>query len=289
MGGSSSRPSGSVTTVASNEPSDFIRPYLREGLDTAQDLFGTPRTMYEGSTVVPFAPQTEAGLTAIQERAEAGSPLVTGAQDLTAATMSGDFLSPDSNPYLASAMDAATRPMREAFTEDVMPQIGSAFSSAGRYGSGMQARAQNRAAEDYLTSLGDIGAQMAYTNYAAERDRQIDASTAAPGMAQLDYLDPSRLIDVGAAREGMAGAELQEDIDRFNFAQDEPRIRLSEYMPLVTGGQYTSQSTTQPIFSDPAATYLGYGATGAGILGNLFGASRGGTSAISGLRGLLGF
>tara|TARA_R100000700_G_C3151379_1_gene129939 strand:- start:116 stop:985 length:870 start_codon:yes stop_codon:yes gene_type:complete len=289
MGGSSSKPSGTVTTVASNEPSNFIRPYLTEGLDTAQDLFGTPRTMYEGSTVVPFAPQTEAALTAIQQRAEAGSPLVTGAQDLTAATMAGDYLSPDSNPYLASAMDAATRPMREAFQEDVMPSIGSAFSSAGRYGSGMQARAQNRAAEDYLQSLGDIGSKMAYTNYAAERDRQIDAGMAAPGMAQLDYLDPSKLIDVGAAYEGMAGAQLQEDIDRFNFMQDEPRQRLGEYMPLVTGGQYTSQSTTEPIFSDPAATYLGYGATGAGILTDLFGASKGGTSAISGLRGLLGF
>ena len=289
MGGSSSKPSGSVTTVASNEPSDFIKPYLTEGLDTAQDLFGTPRTMYEGSTVVPFSGATEAGLTAIQDRAEAGSPLVTGAQDLTAATMAGDYLSPDSNPYLASAMDAATRPMRQAFTQDVMPGIDAAFSSAGRYGSGLQANQQARAAEDYLTSLGDIGSKMAYTNYAAERDRQIDAGAAAPGMAQLDYLDPSKLIDVGAAYEGMAGAELQEDIDRFNFGQDEERMRLGEYMPLVTGGQYPSQSTTQPIFSDPAATYLGYGATGAGILGDLFGSSRGGTSAISGLRGLLPF
>ena len=186
-------------------------------------------------------------------------------------------------------MDAATRPMREAFTQDVMPGIDAAFSSAGRYGSGLQGNQQARAAEDYLTSLGDIGSKMAYTNYAAERDRQIDAGAAAPGMAQLDYLDPSKLIDIGAAREGMAGAELQEDIDRFNFGQDEERMRLGEYMPLVTGGQYTNQSTTQPIFSDPAATYLGYGATGAGILGDLFGASRGGTSAISGLRGLLPF
>ena len=281
MGGSSSKPSGSVTTIASNEPSDFIKPYLTEGLDTAKDLFGTPRTMYEGSTVVPFSPQTEAGLTAIQTRAEEGSPLVTGAQDLTASTMAGDYLSPDSNPYLASAMDAATRPMREAFTQDVMPGIDAAFSSAGRYGSGLQANQQARAAEDYLTSLGDIGSKMAYTNYATERDRQIAAGAAAPGMAQLDYLDPSKLIDVGAAREGMAG--LQEDIDRFNFGQDELRDRLLEYMPLVTGGQYTSQSTTQPIFSDPAATYLGYGATGAGILGDLFGASSGGTSGAEGL------
>ena len=89
MGSSSSRPSGSVTTVQSNEPSAFIKPYLTEGLDTAQDLFGTPRTMYEGSTVVPFSGQTEAGLTAIQNRAEAGSPLVTAAQNLTASTMAG--------------------------------------------------------------------------------------------------------------------------------------------------------------------------------------------------------
>jgi hypothetical protein len=287
MGSSSSRPSGVSRTVVSNNPPAFQQPYIERGFEAAQTQFETPRTFYEGSTVVPFSTQTQAGLDAMQTRAETGSPLVTAAQDLTAATMRGDYLSPDSNPYLKSAMDAATRPMTEAFTQDVMPVIDAAFSSGGRYGSGLQANQQARAAEGYLQSLGDVGSRMAYSNYADERGRQVDASTAAPAMAELDYLDPSRLIDIGGAYEGMAERELQEDIDRHRFAEDEARIRLGEYLPAVTGGQWATSSKDQPIYSDDTSRYLGYGAAGAGILGNLFGG--GSRSAFSGLSGLLGF
>jgi len=281
MGGSSSRPSGVSRTVVSNNPPAFQQPYIERGFKEAETQFDTPRTFYEGSTVVPFSTQTQAGLDAMQTRAETGSPLVTAAQDLTAATMRGDYLSPDSNPYLKSAMDAATRPMTEAFTQDVMPGINAAFSSAGRYGSGLQANQQARASEDYLQALGDVGSRMAYSNYADERGRQVAAGAAAPGMAELDYLDPSRLIDIGGAYEGMAERELQEDIDRHRFAEDEARIRLGEYLPAVTGGQWSTSSTDQPIYSDDVSRYLGYGAAGAGILGSLFGG--GGDSAYQGL------
>ena len=287
MGGSSSKPSGVSRTVVSNDPPAFQQPYIERGFEEAETQFGTPRTFYEGSTVVPFSDPTQAGLTAMETRATAGSPLVTAAQDLTASTMDGDYLSPDSNPYLKSAMDAATRPMKEAFTQDVIPGISSAFSSGGRYGSGLQGNMQARAAEDYLTGLGDVGAKMAYSNYADELARQAAAGTAAPGMAELDYLDPSRLVDIGGAYEGMAARELQEDIDRHRFAEDEERIRLSEYLPAVTGGQWSTSSTDQPIYSDDTSRFLGYGASGAGILNSLFGGSgSGGGSAWSGMKGL---
>lgn len=287
MGSSNTRPSGVSRSVISNNPPAFQQPYIEAGLEGAKDLYETPRTFYEGSTVVPWSPQTQAGIDAMQTRAETGSPLVTAAQDLTASTMAGDYLSPDSNPYLKSAMDAATRPMKEAFTQDVMPVISSAFSSGGRYGSGLQGNMQARAAEDYLTGLGDVGSKMAYSNYADERARQVAAGLAAPGMAELDYLDPSRLVDIGGAYEGMAARELQEDIDRHRFAEDEERTRLGEYLPAVTGGQWSTQSTEQPIYSDDTSRYLGYGASGANILSSLFGGGgSGGGSAWSGLKGL---
>tara|TARA_Y100001963_G_scaffold17154_1_gene21126 strand:+ start:167 stop:1024 length:858 start_codon:yes stop_codon:yes gene_type:complete len=281
MGSSSSKPSGASRTVVSNNPPAFQQPYIERGLQEAETLFDTPRTFYEGSTVVPFNPNTQAGLDAMKARATAGSPLVTAAQTLTKNTMAGDYLSPDTNPYLKSAMDAATRPMTEAFTQDVMPSIDAAFSGGGRYGSGLQANQQARAAEDYLQALGDAGSKMAYSNYADERGRQMTAAAAAPAMAELDYLDPSRLIDIGAAYEGMAERELREDIDRHRFAEDEARIRLGEYLPAVTGGQWSTSSTDQPIYSDDTSRYLGYGAAGAGIAGSLFGG--GGNSAYQGL------
>ena len=276
------------TSVVSNNPPAFQQPFIEFGLEEARKYYDEPRTFYEGSTVVPFNPLTEEAMTGITDRARAGSDLVTDAQTQIKKTMAGDYLDPATNPYLTSAMDAATRPMREAFTQDTMPAINAAFSSAGRYGSGLQGNMQARAAEDYLQSLGDVGSRMSYSNYADERDRQAAATTAAPAMAELDYLDFERLGQVGAAEEEMAARELQEDIDRYNFEQEEGRIRLGEYLPQVTGGQYSTQTTAQPLYSDDTARLLGYGLTGANILSSLFGSGSGGSSAFSGIKGLLG-
>lgn len=284
--GGRDEPTRTQTSVISQDPPAFQKPYLEFGYEQAQNLYDTPRSYYTGSTVVPFSGQTQEAMTGIENRARAGSPLVTAAQNLTASTLAGDYLNPASNPYLTSAMDAATRPMREAFTQDIMPGIDAAFSGAGRYGSGMQARTQERAAEDYLQSLGDVGSRMAYSNFADERARQAAAGVQAPMMAELDYLGLERLGGIGAAQEGMAARQLQEDIDRYNFAQEEQRQRLAEYLPSVSGGGYSTQTSVAPLYEDDVTKYLGYGATGAGILGDLFGSSKGGTSAYQGLRSI---
>ena len=287
MGSSSSPPTTIQRTVSNIEPTELQRPYIETGYETAQQLFETPRSFYEGSTVVPFADQTVSAMDMIQNRAMAGSPLVTAAQNLTADTMAGNYLTPDSNPYLQSAMDAATRPMREAFVQDTIPAINTAFSKAGRYGSGAQANLQARAAEDFAQALGDVGSRLAYSNYGDERGRQVAASTAAPAMAELDYSDAARLAGVGAQVEDMAARQLQEDVDRQRFAQEEERMRLAEFMPIIQGGSYSTRTADQPVYQgDDVARYLGYGTAGAGIASSLFGSSAPGTSAVAGLRNL---
>jgi hypothetical protein len=109
----------------------------------------------------------------------------------------------------------------------------------------------------------------------------------APAMAELDYGDLQRLGAVGGAREKLAEAELQEDISRYAYQQDAPRQAVREFMATIGGGQYGgSQTTAQPLYSDPFATGLGYAGTAAGIASSLFGGPKG-ESAWSGLKGLL--
>ena len=263
--------------VSNKEPQSSQQPYILAAYDKAQELFGSPRQYaggYEGSTVVPRSEETIAALQGIKDRAIAGSNLVTAAQDLTKGTLAGDYMDPSKNAYLTSAMDAATRPMRESFTQDVLPGVDAAFSSGGRYGSGLQANQQARLTDTYLQNLGDIGAKMAYQNYGDERQRQVAAADVAPAMAQLDYLDLERLGTVGAAEEALAAQKMQEDIDKLTFSQEEERQRLAEFLPQVTGGQYTTSSTTTPLYSDRTSSYLGYGAQAADIVGSLFGGGK---------------
>jgi len=285
---SSSKPSGTSTTVVNRDPWSSQVPYLETGFGRAETLLDQPPEFYPSSTVVPYSPATEEALTGMETRARAGSPLTGAAQENILSTVQGDYLSPESNPYLTSAMEAATRPMQERFTQDVLPGISSAFSQAGRYGSGLMANQQQRAAEAYQRQIGDVTSAMAYRNYADERARQQAAAQMAPAMAELDYGDLQRLGAVGGAREKLAEAELQEDISRFGYQQDAPRQALREFMSTIGGGQFGgSQTTAQPLYSDPFATGLGYAGTAAGIASNLFGGGEG-KSAWSGLTSLLG-
>lgn len=276
---------GSQVVTQTNDPWSGQAPFLEKGFQRAEtDVLGKPETFFPGSTVVPFDPLTTEALGSIESRARAGSPLVATGQEAIRSAASGDmlaqnpFLSQD-NPYLQSAIDAASRGITRNYESVVEPGIDAAFSSRGRYGSGLQAEAIDRAQENLADQLGDVGTQMAFGDYGmqrqgydTERARQMAAASAAPGMAAQDYVDPGQLLSVGAAREGQAASQLQEDINRFNLEQNAEKKALADYMALVAGGQYGgSSSTSSPIYGDTSSNVLGNIAQLAGVGGSLFG------------------
>jgi len=263
--GSSSKPSGTQVVTQSNAPWSGQAPYLETGFQQAEDVvLNNPGTFYPNSTVVDFDPRTTQGLTAVEDMANAGSPAIQNAASNIASTAGGAFL--NSNPYLQSAIDRASEGVTRNYQKAVLPGIDSRFSASGRYGSGLQQSALSDAQETLSDQLGDIASGMSYQNYGAERDLMMQASGMAPEIRQAEYLDPGKLMEVGGAYEGQAGAQLQEDMDRFNFDQNADKQALADYMALVAGGSFGSESTrTQPIYSNPVGQGLGAAATLAGI------------------------
>jgi hypothetical protein len=242
-----------VNTVSNTDPPEYAKPYLTSLLERADAEYGSNRPNYfPNSTVVPFAPQSELALRMTEQEALAGSPITTNAQDLANRTIMGDFVMA-SNPYFQNAYQAAANP--------VIQNINSQFSKAGRLGSGANADVLSR-------SLADLSGSMAYKNFSDERARQMATAGAAQGFRDMSFADPSRLAQVGAAREQMSQAQLQDEINRFNFDQNVERQKLQDYAALVRGGTLGGTSTTQqPTYYNPAANYLGLG-LGAAALGN---------------------
>lgn len=93
------------------------------------------------------------------------NPLLGLSNDEMAKTISGYYLDPTSNPFLAA--------MASAIADKTGRGIDSRFSSAGRYGSGAFANTVADAISQNLSSL--YG-----TNYANERSRQYGAAAGAP-------------------------------------------------------------------------------------------------------------
>lgn len=264
------QPIGQQTIQQKSEPWEGQKPYLNQGMIQAEQLRSTPRNYYSGSTVVPFSNQTESAMQGVEDRARSGSELYRIGRSGMEATARGDFLNPESNPYLRKTYDAAARPMAETFRDATMPGISSGAIQAGRYGSGLMVDQQGKAMEGLSRGLGDLSATLYGQNYAQERDRMTQAQGMAPQYAQSDYDDLARLASVGGQREAKAGENLQDSINRFNFNEQEPWSRNADYMAMIGGNYGRTDTTTQPIYgAQSSGSTFGNVLSGMGGLGLL--------------------
>ena len=246
-----SKGGGSTRTVTQSvNPPEYAKPFLEFGLSEAKQLYQDQPTYYPGQTTVGFAPESEMALQGIRQAAITGSPFIPAVQDVVMQNLMG------TNPL----MSAAFRP--------VVEQVEAQTSKAGRYGSGYQQAA-----------LGQALAPMAY-------QAQQAAIAQAPAARQFGMADLETLAGVGAAREAQSAAELQADIDRFNFEQAQPLSSLANYMATVQGGT-VGRDTVTPYFRQPGVSALG-GALGGAQLAGQLGMSKGLGAGLGGLLGLFG-
>lgn len=237
---------GSQTVNTQTAPPAYAMPYLEFGLSQAKEQFGSEMPgYYPGSTVVGFSPESEMSLTGIRQRALDPNSMTAQTQGVVAQNLMG------------------TNPLAMAAFKPVIDTVQSQFARAGRYGSGANQQA------------------LASALAPAALQAQQAAIQQAP---QLQNMDLQQLAAVGAAREGQSQAELQDQVNRFNFDQNVDAQKLRDYMAIIGGGTIGNQNI-QPVFRNPAASALGgalggaqlasslgginpmYGAIGGGLLG----------------------
>lgn len=278
-----------TTTTQIQQPPAFAIPGLTQAAGAAVEQFEAgPQQFFPGSTVVPFSPQTQQALQLTEERALAGSPLVSSAQQTTQDIIEGRGV----NPFLAGAVESAIAPIQEQFTGQILPDIRSGFASVGRSGSGREEAALQNAITNFGRGVGNIGGQLAFSSAEAEAGRQFAATQTAPGLAQQDFVDINALLGVGQAQEGLSAAQLQEDISRFQFEQAAPGLSLNDLINQLTGATAGTGTTSisAPGVAQPGGFLTGLGGAASGattgaLIGGPVGAGVGGSIGL--LAGLL--
>jgi hypothetical protein len=277
-----------TTTSSQSQIDPTIQPYLAQGLATAKNLFlgGYQPQLYPGQMYVSPSEQTLAGLAQQEQLATQASPVLQQAQQAyTSAlgglgqTAGGGFL--NANPYQQQMIDAATRPLQQQFSNQVLPGVASLYSKSGRYGSGAMANALGNVSESYGRAMGDISGTLAGQQYQTERGLQQQAqfgqaqlAAQAPSLYAQQFLPSQTLMDVGAQREAIAAQPLQEQMQRFSYSQQLPYQQLAGYLSSVYGSpmaQYGTQTQTQNMPTNRTVGVLG-GAGLGGLLG--YGASQ---------------
>ena len=151
LGNRSSKNSG--TQVSKQELPDFLQPYAPQYAERVQDVANLPYNEYGYNRVAPFSEDTLAGMDMARNAANYANPLFDQAQGELSKTMSGAYLSPDSNPYLKGTYDAAAGRMADAYKTGTAAQTNAAAGFGGAFGGSAQQElqgVQNRAFGDSL-------------------------------------------------------------------------------------------------------------------------------------------
>lgn len=223
---------GSSTTTM--QPPSYQLPYIKQGLAGAQQQY-----QQGGTPVVPLSQETEAALSGTAARAQNGSPITQGANDLATKTLNGGFLG--SNPYLDQTFNRAAMQTQN--------QLASQFAGSGR----------NIGASEDLRSqqLNDLATGIYGGAYDAERNRQQATLGMSGQLANQDYTDLGQLAQVGATREGFAQEQA-----------NQPAANLDQYLGRVSGNM--GQTTIAPQNRNRGA-----GAIGGAMLGSQLGSQYG--------------
>ena len=248
------------TTVTTNQPWASQVPYIEQGYEGAQENYNQPKSFYPNNQTVPFSPQTESAMQSIEQRAQAGNPLLRQAQQHSSDVLSGNYLN-QGNPGWEN--------MQKSVYDSIRAPTDTQFSGAGRYGGAGHEEMMAR-------TMGNTMAPLAYQSYEDERGRMMDAMKGAPGLAQEDYFDYNQLAGVGAAREKLGQAQIDEEVSRHNFGQNEADQRLSTYMNniLGKGGGVSgagTRSVDTPYYQNSGGSGLATASGVVGLLGSLKG------------------
>ncbi len=190
----------------------------------------------------------------------------SAALDLGLSTAQGDFLHPDSNPFLRGNIEAATRPVFQSFLENTLPQLRSAGIEAGAFkGSSRRDLGTATAFRDLGQTVGDISARLVAENFARERQLQQQAPTLIDEAVRLAQLQPELLSQAGLGFRQLEQMAIEEQIRQFEEAIEAPFRPLLPLSNIIQGLQVGTDTTTSVSQQRPGI--------GGGIQGALGGAS----------------
>jgi hypothetical protein len=188
-------------------------------------------------------------------------------------TMSGKYLSPESNPYLRASYDQAAKAMGDNFNTQVMPGLNTAFSQGGALGGSAHRAQAGRAASTLGGGLKDLATNMYGNAYQQERGLQAQfagdvmgrAQQLAPQLGQLrnlSYQDSDAMRKLGADQRGYEDQRKQQihanRMAAFQYEQGIYPQLANLYAAITKGtGMQSGTQTVPMLFDNPTAQAIG--------------------------------
>ena len=257
--------SGNTNSTQTSELPAGARPYAQQNLQRAANMSNEPGQVYSGQRYAGLNSDQNGALDRLTQYGmngtESGNAGLAGLSD----TLSGKYLSADSNPYLGGQIDAAQQDVVRNYNTTTRPAMDAALVRSGSFGNSGVMQMQQEADRNLQGQLGNISTQMRGQNYAQERDRQMQALGLAPQYSQMQYGDANAALQAGNARQQDTQGQYDAAMQIFNEQQNLPLQRLGILqgaLGMGSNGQSTTSSGATPQ-ANPGTAALGGAATGA--------------------------
>ena len=99
----------------------------------------------------------------------------TAENDIAYDTISGQYLTADSNPYIQQVAQQGAQQVQDAYNKSYIPQALSSFAGSGRYGSGLFQKSLGDMQSQMNQDIANATNQVYYQNYSQERALQEQA------------------------------------------------------------------------------------------------------------------
>lgn len=276
------------TTTTNTAPWTAAQPALQTGLNWAQAAFDADpsgqKSVYTGSTVIPYGMHTSAGMDVVNQAARRNAWGNGMSGQLQGVIDRGGFTEPqmdavnNTRTIANSTFDPNTNPafqnvLRQA-QDSARDTVNMSVAGAGRYGSGVH---QGTVAD----TVGDLTSRMVGNEYTNWQNRRDAANTSLFNMGNSGFQNLGAayeglkkpavdLMQIGAMDEDYATRLKNDELRIFNERNNAPWAQLGRLNAIASGaGQLGgTQTQTQP-GQNPFLTALGYGTTGLGLLGGI--------------------
>lgn len=239
------------TTTQQTELPDFLKPYGPIYAQQGYNLSQQPFNPYPFEGVAPFSQDQNRAMDMVRQQATGGqNPLFGAAQQQTMNTMGGQYLNPETNPYLKQTFDTAADRVTDAFGRGTAAQTDARFARAGAFGGSAWNEIQGANQQALGDSLSGMAANIYGNNYAQERNNQMQATQFAPqlagNMSTQGYRDAEALLGTGGMQQQLGQSFINDDMSRFQQAQQYPYQQFQTFGQMFNPNMGSNQSMSQP-------------------------------------------
>ncbi|QLG87644.1 hypothetical protein HQ393_04900 [Chitinibacter bivalviorum] len=198
------------TITQVNAPPDYVKPYLVNQLQQAQNVYNRPYEQYSGQRVAGFTPTQTQYQNAVQARQ--GQQVATNPYEGQQATVgtnqymgqttpvySNRYLG-QNNPYLQDQINYAQGDVTRNYSSTIKPGLDAAAVRAGAFGSSGWNQQQNDANRTLAESLGRVSSDMRMQDYGQQINMAEADANRRTNVAQTDLARNASLADSDISR-----------------------------------------------------------------------------------------